>query len=220
MHRSRSGTNTVLIILTGLAAAGTVRAQEARSGGGSPNAALVQQLQQLASERTDLQAQTAKLQKDLDDMRKERDALKSAREVADKRAQTSESAIRQAQDGIAASRDANAKEIAKWRQQTDELVAKYRELASTLQGVESDRDALKQTLVTRDQSIEVCAQHNVALYGISLEVLNRLDHPSMWATVGGAEPFTRIARTRLDNLVVEYKERADAQRLQHSGPSN
>jgi hypothetical protein len=217
MHRSGSGTATaVIFVLAALAATATASAQEARSGGGSPNAALVQQLQQLASERTDLQAQTVKLQKDLDDMRKERDALKAAREIAEKRAQTSESAIRQAQAGIAASKDASSKEIARWRQQTDELVAKYRELAATLQGVERDRDSLKQTLATQDQSIEMCAQRNVALYDISVEVLNRLGHPPMWSTLARTEPFTRITRTRLDNLVVEYRQRVDAQRQPRS----
>ncbi len=215
MHRFRSRMVIgLMIILTGLLETTAVLAQEARSGGGSPNAALAQQLQQLASERTDLQAQTAKLQKDLDDMRKERDALKAARLISDKRVQLSDSAIHQAQESAAASKDAAAKEVARWKQQTDQLVAKYRELAGTLQGVETDRDSLKQILAARDQSIKVCVDHNIALYDISVEVLNRLDHPSAWAALGRAEPFTRIERTRLDNLVVEYKERANAQRME------
>jgi len=77
-----------------LAVAPAVQAQSARSGGGA-NAQLMQQMQQLASERTSLQAENAKLKKDLEDLRKERDTLENGQQALDKKAKASEAALRQ-----------------------------------------------------------------------------------------------------------------------------
>lgn len=217
MRRSKVRIILVLVALGALCAGG-VDAQEARTGAGA-STQLVQQLQQLGSQLTELQAQNTKLQSDLEGMRKERDALKAAQQTLERRAQTSEATAHQAQDGVAAQRDANDKEIAKWKNELEEVVQKFRDTAQTLQTVETDRDSLKQQLTTSDRRMNTCIDNNMALYKINGEVLDRLDHPSMWASLARVEPFTQIKRTQLDNIVVEYRQRADAQRVQDK-PSN
>jgi chromosome segregation ATPase len=204
-----------VLLVTALAAlsAGNAEAQEARSGGGA-NAQLVQQLQQLGSERTELQAQNAKLQKDLEDLRKERDALKSAQQGLERRVQASDAAAYQAQASVSGQRDANDKEIAKWKNELEQVVEKFRETTQTLQEVETDRNSLKQQLTVTERKVNACIDNNLALYKINVEVLDRLDHQSMWSSMVRAEPFTQIKRTQLDNMVVEYRQRADAQRVQ------
>jgi len=192
---------------------GMADAQEARSGGGA-SAQLLQQLQQLGAERTELQAQNAKLQKDLDDLRKERDSLKGAQQGLERRVQASDAAVHQAQASVADQRAANDREITKWKNELEQVVQKFRETAQTLQDVETDRNALKQQLAVQERKVSACVDNNLALYKINLEVLDRLDHQSLWSNVARAEPFTKIKRTQLDNMVVEYRERADAQRVQ------
>ena len=51
------------------------------------------------------------------------------------------------------------------------------------------------------------------MYDITKTVLDRYDHVGLFTKVSSVEPFTKITRTRIDNLVVEYQERADAVRL-------
>src|ERR1700730_2180836 len=93
MNGLRSNTLAVgLGVLTLLSV--SAQAQTARSGGGA-SAQLLQQMQQLASERTGLQAENAKLKQDLEDMRKERDALKAAQQAVDRRAQISASSLKE-----------------------------------------------------------------------------------------------------------------------------
>ncbi|HEV2703204.1 MAG TPA: hypothetical protein VGV09_16375 [Steroidobacteraceae bacterium] len=211
---SRPKVEVLLCIgLLGAFAVGTAGAQEARSGGGA-SAQLVQQLQQLGSERTELQAQNAKLQKDLEDLRKERDGLKSAQQGLERRAQASDAALHQAQTTASDQRDAHDKDIAKWKNELEQVVQKFRETTQTLQQVESDRNDLKQQLTGSERKVSACIDNNLALYKINLEVLDRLDHRSVWSSVARAEPFTQIKRTQLDNMVVEYRQRADAQRVQ------
>ncbi len=79
-----------IIAMTGLAAvvlATAASGQTARSPGASPGAQQMQQLQQLASERTALQAENARLRADLEQARKERDALRQSQQQAQLQAQ-------------------------------------------------------------------------------------------------------------------------------------
>jgi chromosome segregation ATPase len=209
----RSVVSVLSVAVLAVLSVGGAVAQEARSGGGA-NAQLVQQLQQLGSERTELQAQNTKLQKDLEDMRKERDSLKSAQQGLERRAQTSAAAVLQAQASATDQRAANDKEIAKWKNELEQVVQKFRETTQTLQEVETDRNGLKQQLAVNERKVNACIDNNLALYKINVEVLDRLDHQSVWSSMARAEPFTQIKRTQLDNMVVEYQQRAAAQRIQ------
>jgi chromosome segregation ATPase len=204
-----------MLLATGVS--GLAHAQQARSGGGA-SAQLVEQLQQLASERTELQSQNAKLQKDLDDMRKERDALKSGQQSLQRRAEQSEAAVRQTQQGVAAQRQANDQEIARWRSKLDEVVAEARKIAQQLRDVETERTGLSQTLATRTQDLKVCTDRNKALFDLNSEVLTHFDHQSAFSRMAQAEPFTKIERSRLENLIDDYKARAEDQRVNFTTP--
>lgn len=182
-------------------------AQVARSGGSASTAAM-QQLQELASERTALQAQLAKSQKDLEDLRRERDALKSGQAGTVRRAQQSEAAVRQIQQDAAAKQKTADDGLTRAKQQLEQLVAKYRELAQTLHDTETDRSVLQQKLATQDQTLKVCTDDNAGLYNLNAEVLTHFEHQSAFAGLTRAEPFTQIARTRLENTALEYKQRA------------
>src|SRR6266436_1885217 len=81
-------------VLFATLAAGVTQGQTARSGG-APNAQLMQQMQQLASERTSLQAENGRLKKELEDLRKDRDSLKSGQKAVDARLKNGEAALRQ-----------------------------------------------------------------------------------------------------------------------------
>jgi chromosome segregation ATPase len=206
----------LLLGVTGLC--GLARAQQARTGGGA-SAQMVEQLQQLASERTELEASNAKLQKDLDDMRKERDALKSGQQALQHRVDQADAGVRQAQQGVATQRQTNDQEIARWRAKLDEVVAEARKIALQLQEVETDRNGLRQTLTSRDQDLKVCTDRNTALFDLNSEVLTHFEHESVFSRVAQAEPFTKIQRTRLENLILEDKERAEEQRVISKTPA-
>ena len=92
-------------------------AQTTRSGGGG-NAQLMQQMQQLASERTSLQAENARMKKELAEVTKERDALKSGKTALEQRARAGEASIaRNAQDKQAAE-----SEVGKLKDRMQELI--------------------------------------------------------------------------------------------------
>ncbi len=196
----------MVFLLATCIAATTLHAQTQRSGGGE-NQKMMQQYQQLAAEKTALQAQVAQMKKDLDAaksaqtelaaVKKERDALK---------AQGASAAAAVAHSAQA--KDALEKSLEQYKQRMTELVNRFRETATNLREVESDRTKLQNDLKERSSAYDKCAESNLGLFEINDDLLNRYEHVGLFTKVSASEPFTKITRTRMENLVEEYRERA------------
>lgn len=189
-------------------------AQVQRSGGGEAQK-FMQQYQQLAGEKTALQAQVEQMKKDLDKanadlaaMKKDRDALKAHSAGA------SPAVVAQ----LTASKDAAERNVEQSRQRMTELVARFRETAGNLKDVEADRTKLRTDLDARNAAFDKCAEDNLQLYEINADLLSRYTHVGLFTKVSAAEPFTQITRTRMDNLVVETRARAEQLRLNKRAP--
>jgi hypothetical protein len=214
MRRTLSPPATALVFAAGALVCAFVQpaaAQTARSGGGggAQNAQLMQQLQQLASERTAMQAEQARMKKELEDLRKERDSLKAGQAAATQRVRAESEAV---VTRTARERESAEKELVQVKQRTQELVEKFREMAQTLREVETDRATAKQAVTQNLQELNACVANNKALYALNDEVLTRFDQQGFWSRASEAEPFTRLKRVQLDNLIDGYKTRADDQR--------
>src|ERR1700744_1977709 len=88
-----------------------------------------------------------------------------------------------------------------------ELVAKFKELGLTLKETELDRNKTRAELATRNAAFDTCAENNLQLYEITGQVLDRYEHVGMFSKVSAGEPFTKIPRTRIENLVDDYRAR-------------
>lgn len=211
----------IAVLLAGLlVGAAPVRAQTPRGGGGgsSESQRIMQQYQQVSSEKAALQAQVAQMKKDLDgantelaQVKKERDALKG------RAAGSSAAALQLAQAN--ASKEAAEKSLELNKQRTAELVDRFKETIGTLKGVESDRDQLRRNFDELHVKYDKCAENNEQLYQIGTTVLDRYEHAGFFTKAGAAEPFTRIERARIDNLIVETHEHAEELRLKKTVPA-
>ena len=188
-------------------AAGAAHAQTARPGG-APNALLMQQMQQLASERTALQAENEKLKKELDGVKKERDQLKKGHDATDQRVRAGDAALARSNQ----QRETAEQELTQTKARLQELISKFRETAQDMRQVETENAANKQSLAARNQELQTCVDRNLALYKLNGEVLAHIEKQRAWSLIGQAEPFTRIQRVQNENLVVEYKAKAEDQR--------
>jgi prefoldin subunit 5 len=208
LMRTRNQLIAVLVVAALGATVMPAQAQTARpSSGGGNNPQLLQQLQQLASERTALQAENARMKRELDEIRKERDTLKTGQKGLAERARASELALSRTNRES----ESSEREVAELKTRMQELIAKFRETAQTLRDVETQNTSARQTLVEKERALNVCIDRNVALYKLNDEVLTRLDGDGMFSRLGRAEPFTQIKRVQLENLIDEYKDRADQQ---------
>ena len=198
----------VMALLAGTLWAGWAVAQVQRSGGGA-NAALMQQYQQVVAERGQLQADNEKLKKDNDDLRRQLETAKQQLATTKTGVTRNEAALATAQ----ASNESNAKALADSRAKMQELISRFRETVTQLRAVESDRTLLQQQLTQSKAAFDKCAQANYQLYQVNNEVLDRYAHQGAFSYLARAEPFTRIKRTEIDNLVLEYRERAEELRV-------
>jgi len=199
------------VVVYGAVITTTASAQVQRSGGGggAANAQLMMQYQQADAERTQLKSDNAKLKKDLDDLKKQLDA-------ASKQAAVSKAGVSRDSAQLAAAQAANdrsAKDLADSKAKMQELVGKFRETITQMRGIESERSQLQQELAQSKTAFDQCAERNYSLYQVDNEVLDRYAHQGAFSYMERAEPFTRIKRTQIDNLVLEYKERAEELRV-------
>jgi chromosome segregation ATPase len=200
--------------MLGLAWAQGALAQVQRSGGGA-NAQLAQQYQQVVAERAQLQADNDKLKKQLDDAKKQLQAAQQQLGATKKGATASAAQIAAAQ----AAAQASAQSLEQSKSRMQELVGRFRDTAVTLRGVESERSQLQQQLAQSKSDFDRCAERNYQLYQLDAEVLDRYEHEGTLSHVARAEPFTRIKRVQVENLVDEYKVRAEELRVQRATPA-
>jgi chromosome segregation ATPase len=205
-----------MVILAGsmLCVGAPVMAQVKRSGGGEAQK-FMQQYQQLAAEKTALQVQVTQMKKDLDAakadlaaMKKERDALKAHP------AGVPAAAVAQ----LTASKEAAERNVEQSKQRMTELVARFRETATNLKDTEADRTKLRGDLDARNAAFDKCAENNQQLFEINSEILKRFEHVGLFTKASASEPFTQITRTRMDNLVVETRARAQELRVKTRAP--
>jgi chromosome segregation ATPase len=212
MRRHYYATAALALLMLGIRTPATAQTQ--RSGGGEAQK-FMQQYQQLAGEKTALQAQVAQMKKDLDKatadlaaMKKEHDALKAHP------AGVSPAVVAQ----LTTSKEATERSLTESKQRMSELVTRFRETATNLKDVEADRAKLRSDLQVRNAAFDKCAEDNQQLYEINGEILNRYGHVGLFTRASAAEPFTQITRTRMDNLVVETRGRADELRVKKRTP--
>ncbi|HEY0339969.1 MAG TPA: hypothetical protein VGC34_04125 [Steroidobacteraceae bacterium] len=190
-------------------------AQVERSGGGGANAALLQQYQQAVTERTQLQADNAKLKKTADDLKKQLDTANQQLNALKAGSTHGQAALAAAQRES----ETAAKNSADLKNKMQELVTNFRQTIANLHGVETERTQLQQQVAQDKTAFDRCVANNFALFEVNGEILDRYEHEGAFSHMARAEPFTRLKRTQIQNLVDEYRERAEELRVQSKSAS-
>ncbi len=189
----------------------TAGAQAARTGSVNTQAMQQQllQLQQLAAERTTLQAENARIRADLEQAKKERDSLKAAQAEIGRRSRGAEAELVKTQ----ADKAQVEGELAREKQRFEEISQRFRETVTSLRDVETDRAVKTEGLTQREFDLNSCVARNTRLFTLASEVIDRLDDQGFWSAVARREPFTRLKRVQLENLADGYRDAAADQRV-------
>jgi len=178
-------------------------AQAPRSGGGESQQ-IVSQYQALAAEKTALQSQVDTLKHDLDAARAELATVKKDRDALKSHSTAVGASIAE----LTVGKQTAEKNADQTKQQLNQLVTRFRETATELKQIETDRDRLQGSLRERSAAFDQCAADNLSLFEINADLLNRYQHVGLFTRATAGEPFARITRNRIDNLVDEYRARA------------
>jgi chromosome segregation ATPase len=200
--------NRAIVTLTLCLMAASSQAQVQRSG--NADARVAQQLQQLANEKVALQAENNKLKQELEQVKAQLQKSSSTAKELENR-----NRVLQASSASRTTNNQQAEEqLERTRAQMQELVAKFRETAQTLRDVETDRATAKSQLAAKEREYKVCVDRSAGLYELNDEVLDRMEDRGFWSQLAEREPFTRLKRTQLENLIDDYRYRVEELRVE------
>lgn len=133
----------------------------------------------------DLEAQLKKLTKESGD----------AKLVADK-------TIADQKEQLAAQDERNARQLealAKWKDA-------YNHLVDQAKAIDSKRAALAADKIQLTRKLEDTQRRNLALYDLGKEILRRYEHYGLGDAITAREPFSGIAKVKLENYVQEKSD--------------
>ncbi len=96
--------------------------------------------------------------------------------------------------------------IAKYRENTSSLGDHLREMTEKNQQLSADFLAAKNEGMERTQQVRVCADNNLKIYQISMELANRYRKKGVFDALLQREPVTQLKRVEIDNIAEQYKD--------------
>lgn len=97
--------------------------------------------------------------------------------------------------------------LAKWK-------VGYQKLEELAKGKEAERAKLADKVVILDRRVADYQRKNDELFKIGSEVLARYEGFGLGTAITAREPFTRLTRVKLENLVQEYSDKLAGQKVQ------
>lgn len=157
-------------------------------------------IQQLAAERTRLNAENAKLKSQIKTLEEELEKATSENEQMTSQLGSTEKQL----STKAALSDALRERLENAKLKMEELIAKFRETIANLRNLEDQNEQRRQTIARLEKQLNTCAANNVELSKLGFELLDSYQNKGFWDRAGQKEPFTQIKRVRIENLVDDY----------------
>lgn len=175
-----------------------------------------QQVQQIRQEKGTLEEKLAAVEQAKTSLSQEKEKLAGQLGSARERAKAESAKRQQMQLEL----DAMTQEKQVLQAQKTELDLRLAELGAKHAGVERElaqtqalKSRLESTLLTRDQQLASCEEKNTKLYGHGRDLIEQCRDRSATDVVLRLEPFTGIQRVAIENLLEEYRDKFDAQKV-------
>ena len=205
----------LLTILCGLLLPSLALGAAARAPAqGQADARLQMLVQQLTAEKTALNAEKSRLQKELDELKDEVDKLKKGSAKTNKSLKATKTTLAVAEQRSEALENQNGE----LRRRFDLLADRFRELQETLATVESQRNEMTSMAADYDERVVVCERNNENLYTIVNELTDAYASKGFLRSLREREPFLKLKRTQVQNMLDEYQYLAEEMRLNYEAP--
>lgn len=127
------------------------------------------------------------------------------------------------QHGLATSKQQLMAVTAELAQVKETLAATAQQLADTrktladttqtLQQTEAEKRRLETVKASNERDIASCEHKNLALYEVGRSLMDRFEHKSCGEILAEKEPFTGIRKVETENLMEEYRDKLDEQKM-------
>lgn len=174
------------------------------------------QVQQARQEKIALEAKMAGVEQEKAAVTQEKDKLSS--QVRGAQAKAKEEAAKSQQllverDALAAEKQGLLSQKAELEKRLAELTVKQVETERLLNTTQGQKKLADSTLETRDRQLASCEAKNVKLYQHGRDLINQCQDHNASGKLLRMEPFTGIKRVELENLLEEYRDKLDAQKM-------
>jgi len=176
--------------------------------------------QQMEAEKAELQAgfdkQKAELEGKVQESEKSANAARGSLSAAKRRHAELESELETLRKQKLELESAKLKSDASLAETREQLESTRKTLAETqrdLRTNESQRQALSKSLTQRDNNLASCTEKNNQLHAFGLELVKIYEKPSLYEAILRTERFTQIKRVELENILQDYRDKLDAQRV-------
>ena len=174
------------------------------------------QVQQARQEKTAREAKMAGVEQEKATVTQEKDKLAS--QVRGAQAKAKEEATKSQQllaerDALAAEKQSLQSQKSELEKRLSELTAKQADTERLLTTTQTQKKQADATLETRERQLASCESKNVKLYQHGRDVINQCQDQNASGRLLRIEPFTGIKRVELENLLEEYRDKLDAQKM-------
>lgn len=171
-----------------------------------------------------LQMQLNAAQQEKADLADQVEALKKQVGDLDAKGLTLEKKLKGQSRRIAELSDKQQKTELTDKQQLAELSARNQETEKKLKEMEQQfvttSKNLQQTQLEKEQEkkkldgdIHVCEQKNSELYLLSAKLMDKYQEKGVMEAIRQVEPFTQLEKVKIENLMQEYRDKTDANRI-------
>lgn len=175
-----------------------------------------QQVQQLRQEKATLEEKLATFEQEKARLAQEKKKLAGQINGAQARAESESTQRQQLQlmlDAMTQEKDTLQAQKAELDQRLAELTTKQTHIENELAQIQAQKKQMESTLLTRDQQVTLCESKNLKLYQHGRDLVEQCRDRSATDAMLRLEPFTGIKRVEIENLLEEYRDKLDAQKL-------
>jgi chromosome segregation ATPase len=116
-------------------------------------------------------------------------------------------------DTLTSKADDQEKELLETRESLGKWKTAYEQLVATAQKSEAARAKLAGESIVLKRKLEDRERKNAALFKLGNEILTRYEKFGLGEALAAREPFTGLARVKLENLVQDYQDKIADQRV-------
>jgi len=206
------------LLLLCLVAAGTAQADSEKKGNREREALrrVQLQLQQMQGQVSTLEQEKTQLSQDLDKAASEAKKAtgRAARLSRDLKAERSkrenlEKTLEQANKDLASHRE----RLAQTEQQLAETRSTLAKTSQTLSITEGDKRRLEGIKASQEREIASCESKNLKLYQTGRDLMTRFEQKTCNEVMAQKEPLFGLKRVEIENLLEEYRDKLDEQKL-------
>ena len=169
------------------------------------------------------QQQLSQVQGQLDAVEQEKARMAAELEQAQASSKAEADKAARLQHGLGASKRQLASVTQELAQAREELATTSQRLAETSKTLAETTQALQQTRMEKrdleaiktrnERDIASCEHKNEALYEVGRSLMDRFEHKTCGETLAEKEPFTGLKKVETENLMEEYRDKLDEQKL-------